>query len=202
MQMLRRDHWLAGLVVFAVSGCATVSQTADVSADLPAFQRVDEHLYRGGQPSLEGLRQLKQMGVKTVVSLRHRTRVTEEEERAVKSLGMRWVNLPMLYWWRPTPQQIRQFITLVDQPDNQPVFVHCRKGQNRAGIMTAIYRIVRQHWTPEQAYEEGRQLGLVSWNVMTRNLLYHEIPRTFKVTAAGSPGDFPRAPELARTLSH
>lgn len=165
------------LGALALSGCATLSRPAASIPDLPGFQQVDHFFYRGGQPSPDGIRQLHRMGVKTIVSLRHPTNATMQEERVATSLGMRWVRLPMRFWWRPSPEQIREFLALVGDPRSHPVFVHCRKGQNRAGIMTAIYRVARHGWTPEQAYEEGRQLGLVRWNPMTRRILHREIPR-------------------------
>jgi len=178
----RRGVRLIGVVACAsgalvLSGCATVSSPAAGIPDLPGFQQVDPSLYRGGQPSPDGIRQLHRMGVTTIVSLRHRTNSTMEEERVATSLGMCWVRLPMHFWWRPSPEQISAFLALAANPSNQPVFVHCRKGRNRAGIMTAIYRVAQHGWTPERAYEEGRQLGLVRWNLLTRRILHQEIPR-------------------------
>ena len=90
---------------------------------------------------------------------------------------MRRVSLPMHYFWRPSDAQIRRFLAIVNDPANRPVFVHCRLGRNRAGVMVALYRIVHQGWTPHDAYAEGRRLGLVPWNPMTRDLLFREVPR-------------------------
>ena len=166
--------------MFLAAGCATGPRLG-ASNELPAFYQVEDGFYRGGQPSPEGLRRLAQMGVKTVISLRHRSHAMDWERTLTEQLGMRWVNIPIYYFWRPTEVQIRQFLALVTDPANRPAFVHCRLGQNRAGIMVAIYRIAHQGWTPQQAYAEGRRFGLVPWNPMSRYCLFREVPHRFVV---------------------
>ena len=158
----------------AMSGCATARPSAGVAGDLPAFRQVDEGYYRGGQPSPEGLRRLARMGIRTVINLRHHTTRMDEERRLAESLGMRWINIPIWYFWRPSDQQIRQFLVVATTPANRPVFVHCRQGRNRAGIMTAMYRVAYQGWEPKRAYAEGQDCGLTPWNVLTRWILLHK----------------------------
>src|SRR5438552_1763622 len=59
------------------------------------FHKVNDNLYRGGQPSGEGLRSLARLGVKTVIDLRGSGDRAEAEEEAVKAAGMRYVSVPM-----------------------------------------------------------------------------------------------------------
>lgn len=179
---------IVGTVLLA-QGCATIPPSAlSGGRDLPAFRQVDEGLYRGGQPSRAGLEQVHRMGIKTVMCLRQPSKAMDEERRLVEQMGMRWVNIPMWFWWRPSDQQVQQFLTIVDDSANRPVFVHCRQGWNRAGIMTAIYRVVRQGWEPHRAYAEARQLGLIPWNLLSRHLVLHEALREYAVSPAPSPG--------------
>jgi protein tyrosine/serine phosphatase len=42
----------------------------------------------------------------------------------------------------------------VDDPANQPVYVHCVGGRHRTGVMTAIYRMIDDKWTPDRAFQE------------------------------------------------
>jgi protein tyrosine/serine phosphatase len=164
-----------------VQGCAASVFSRTGSRDLPAFSQVNEGLYRGGQPSPEGFRQLQRMGIKTVISLRQPSAAMEKERRLVEQLGMRWVNIPMWFWWRPSDRQVHQFLRLMDDPANRPVLIHCRQGWNRAGIMAAIYRVARQGWEPKRAYAEARRLGLVPWNLLSRHLVLHEAAREYAV---------------------
>ncbi len=163
--------WVAGVCSgLLAAGCAAGGASAGTN-DLPAFRQVDEGYYRGGQPSPEGIQQLARMGVRTIINLRHHTAQMDQERQRAEQLEMQWVNLPLWYFWHPSDQHIQQFLALVTDPAHRPVFVHCRQGRNRAGIMTAIYRVAYHGWTPKRAYAEGRTYGLVPWNVFTHWLL-------------------------------
>lgn len=182
--------------LLVVQGCATIPSLPGRSRDLPMLYQVDEGLYRGGQPSLAGIRQLGQMGIKTIVCLRQPSLTVREERRLAEQLGMRWVSLPMWFWWRPSEKQIRKFLAVAEDPASRPVFVHCRQGWNRAGIMVAIYRMVYHGWPARQAYAEARQFGLVPWNLASRHLLFREVPRKW---ASAAPAAFlPPSSQLSK----
>lgn len=174
---------LAGGVLI-VQGCATTALRAHQAQELPAFQQVDDGLYRGGQPSQAGLEQLQRLGIKTIISLRQPSKAMEEERRSTEQLGMRWVNIPMWFWWRPSDKQVHQFLSIVSDPAQRPIFMHCRQGWNRVGIMAAIYRVAYQHWEPRRAYAEARYLGLVPWNLLSRYVILHESRREYLVSTS------------------
>jgi len=158
-------------------GCAhTPNQAAPTIRNLV---QVDDGLYRGAQPSADGMRQLASMGIKTIVDLRRYSRDMDEERRLAEQLGIRWVSLPVWVWSRPSEAQMREFLAIAGDPSQRPVFVHCRLGRNRTGVMAALYRIAMQGWTPSRAYEEGRQLGLTPWNPVARCAVLRDIPRWF-----------------------
>lgn len=184
--LLRFGTLIGGVLL--LQGCATTALQVQQTHELPAFHQVDEGFYRGGQPSRAGLEQLQRMGIKTIISLRQPSKVMEEERRLAEQLGMRWVHIPMWFWWRPSDKQVHQFLAIVSDPAQRPVFMHCRQGWNRAGIMTAIYRVARQGWEPRRAYAEARQLGLVPWNLLSRYVVLYETRREYAVTPAPSPG--------------
>ena len=52
-----------------------------------------------------------------------------------------------------------RFLKLLADPANRPVFVHCKWGTDRCGMMAAVYRIVVQRWTKERALAEMERLG-------------------------------------------
>lgn len=162
-----------GVLVAALAGCARVSLPSGGAAALPHFFRVDHAVWRGGQPTPEGFRQLAALGVKTVVDLRSEG-ARETERDLVESLGMRWVHLPMRIYWRPSETQITAFLQVIDDPVNRPVFIHCRQGEDRTGALIALYRVARQGWRPQDAYAEARSLGLAGWNVFVRHLVFRD----------------------------
>jgi tyrosine-protein phosphatase SIW14 len=58
----------------------------------------------------------------------------------------------------PPPEDlVTRFLQLVADRANQPVFVHCERGQDRTGALTAIYRLTHDHWTLDRVYAEMRQ---------------------------------------------
>jgi|GEM_PF-336534 len=165
---------VCGLVA-SLQGCAML-QFRRSAQPLPHFMQVDEGLARGGQPSPDGVRQLATMGVKTIVNLRWPSRQTDQERRLAEQLGMRWIGIPVRAWWCPSKAQIRRFVAIATDPAQRPVFVHCRFGRNRTGVMVAMYRTVQHQWTPRQALAEACSLGLSPWNPLARGRILDGFP--------------------------
>ncbi len=146
------------LILFLLCGCVYLSYFRDPFLDIPNFHQVDDILYRGGQPNKEGIERLKSLGVKTVISLRGEDKIIEEK-RLVTSLGMRFFNIPLSVYKKPTDEQVFKFLKIVLDKDNQPVFLHCESGRDRVGAFVALYRVVVCGWTPKQAYKEAKKYG-------------------------------------------
>lgn len=121
---------------------------------LPNFAKVSDNLYRGAQPTAEGFRRLKEMGVKTVVNLRSFT----SDRRKLRGTGLRYVHI-YCKAWHPEDEDTIKFLKVMQDPDNYLVFVHCMQGADRTGYMVAAYRVVEQGWTIEEAVEEMHNFG-------------------------------------------
>lgn len=126
-----------------------------VTADIENFGKVNDNYYRGSQPDAAQFAELKKLGIKTIVDLR-KDSVAESADWA-RSAGLNYVNIPLTTKQAATPAQIEYFLKLVNDQANWPVFVHCKGGRHRTGEMTAIYRITRDGWTAQQAYEEMKK---------------------------------------------
>lgn len=128
--------------------------------DLPNFHKVHPFLYRSGEPSSKGLAQLKNMGIATVIDLRGNPERTFDEGRQVRSLGMKYINLPMSSQ-PPTRDQVRIFTKEVEEAAsgkaNGSVLVHCAHGSDRTGCMVGIWRVTHDHYSYEKAYQEMRK---------------------------------------------
>lgn len=116
--------------------------------------RVNPRLYRGGQPSEEGLARLAQLGVGTVVNLRHESSLVERERRLVEARGMRYVSIPLDGATTPSDEKVAKFLELLAREPNERVFVHCRRGAERTGVMVAAARIAFDGWESERALAE------------------------------------------------
>jgi len=59
----------------------------------------------------------------------------------------------------PTPTQLHQFLAVVEDTTQYPIFIHCKAGKDRTGAMTAVYRMERCGWTKNEALEEMDSFG-------------------------------------------
>jgi protein tyrosine/serine phosphatase len=121
---------------------------------LPNLCRVSDDLYRGAQPTAEGFRQLKAMGVRTVINLRS---LYNDRER-IAGTGLGYEEIPMVPWHAENEDVVR-FLRLVADRSRAPFFVHCYYGADRTGMLCAVYRIVIQGWTKDEAIAEMTQGG-------------------------------------------
>ncbi len=116
------------------------------------FGKVNDTYYRGGQPREKDVGQLKQLGVKTIIDLR-KDKKPQEADWAARA-GLSYFNIPLLPGRAATEEQANYFLSLVNDPANWPVYVHCKGGRHRTGALTAIYRITHDGWTATQAFDE------------------------------------------------
>jgi len=119
------------------------------------FGRINSQYYRGAQPDDADYRDLAVMGIHTVIDLTADGRVNEQ--RLVEKAGMKFYRIPMTTSDRPSETAVAQFLKLVNDPANQPVYVHCQGGRHRTGVMTAVYRMTQDGWTADRAYQEMKQ---------------------------------------------
>jgi protein tyrosine/serine phosphatase len=119
------------------------------------FGCVNENYYRGAQPKERDYKELAAIGIKTIVDLEREGEAGEQ--KLVELAGMRFYRIGMSARSKPDLAQIDQFLKIVNDPVNQPVFVHCHGGRHRTGIMTAIYRMRNEGWTAERSYNEMKQ---------------------------------------------
>jgi len=131
----------------------------DPFTEIPNFYRVDERLYRGGQPKPEGYKKLQALGIKTVISLRGENENTGNEKETLTTLGINFYNLPMSVYSRPKDEQVLLFLETVLNKNNQPVFLHCESGRDRTGAIVAMYKVVVSGSTIKQAYKEAKNMG-------------------------------------------
>src|SRR5262245_26396244 len=120
---LKRVMTTAVLVLFA---SAAIPAPADEPSypELPNFHKVDDGLFRGGQPTAGGIARLKELGVRTIVNLRHEPKRVQAEEKEALEAGLRYFSVPMYGLSPPTGEQVTRVLALFGDPDNWPVFVH------------------------------------------------------------------------------
>jgi len=144
------------IIALAALSTAQTSQSEKSSnVQIKNFGCINEKFYRGAQPTEKDYADLAAMGVKTVIDLQREGIASEQS--LVEGQGMKFYRIPMSDKSRPAAEQAELFLKIVNDPENQPVFVHCAGGRHRTGAMSAIYRMTHDGWSADQAYLEMKR---------------------------------------------
>jgi protein tyrosine/serine phosphatase len=162
---LRTCHFLVALTF--ILSLSHVARAQEAGPDLKSikiknFGQMDDRFFRGAQPKGKDYKDLKSLGIKTIIDLREDP---EPYERPmVEALGMKYINIPMIAKKYPTLEVTEQFLKTVNDPETGKFYVHCAGGRHRTGAMGAVYRFQFYDWNFEQVYKEMKQYDFyTSW---------------------------------------
>lgn len=150
------SSWLKLLVVaFLIFLSCDFLYARSESEEIPVFAPVNDWLYRGGQPREEGFDKLKSKGIRTVVNFRDEPKWIEWERKQVESRGMKYVSLPWNITRSVKPELSDQLFEVLDDPKNRPVFMHCKHGRDRTGVMSTLALMRYENLSEKEAKEEA-----------------------------------------------
>ena len=132
---------------------------------VPNLHKVSDTLYRSAQPTSEGMKNLKAMGIKTILDLRE----FHSDKDLIGNVGLGYERIPMSPW-HPEEQDAVAFLRIVTDPKNSPILVHCQHGADRTGLMCALYRVAVQGWTKKEAIRE-MELGGYGFHAIWFNIV-------------------------------
>ncbi len=161
---IRRGAAIAAASVFLFTGVGCASTPAANRPEtwaqpvklegVPNLYRVSDELYRGDQPSPQGMQNLKQLGLKTIINLRS----LHSDRDEIGETGLAYEHIFMKAW-HPEEEDVVRFLKITTDPKRAPVLVHCKHGSDRTGAMIAVYRIAVQGWSKAEAIREMTQGG-------------------------------------------
>lgn len=168
--MKRSFHSLAICLLLVIDGVATAQAPSIPTTEaiqrpsswatsvklegVPNLFRVTPSLYRSAQPSSDGMKNLKALGVKTIVNLR--SFHSDRDKIGTNELGYEHIYMKA---WHPEREEVIKFLKIANDPSRGPILLHCQHGADRTGTMVAIYRIAMQGWSKEEAIREMREGG-------------------------------------------
>lgn len=124
---------------------------------------VENQIWRGSQPlTTEDYDQLTKLGVKTIISLRWEKEVISESRKQAEARGIEFINVPFKANVGPSEEQLKQIFSIFENASKKPVYLHCIFGKDRTGLIFALYRVKKQGWTKEAAYDEWLKFGFAS----------------------------------------
>ena len=137
------------IMAMILVGCSATK----VTHGIPNLRVVNKNVYRGGQPTDEGIRWLESQGVTTIVKLNE----AEPEPWG----GYRLKECPIgneemvfnLPAWK-----VEYGVGCIRHSPGK-VFVHCLHGQDRTGLIVAAYRVRVEHWSKAKAEKEMLKYG-------------------------------------------
>ncbi|MCX7702975.1 MAG: tyrosine-protein phosphatase [Planctomycetota bacterium] len=163
---LRKISFMLFVLLFSLTGsvCSSPSPPPPhfakrLPGPIDRFALVGEGVYRGGQPDEKGVKELKRLGVRTVIDLRSSER--KEYDDLLAKNGIEHIRIPMsdISGEPPTEEQVKKFFEIVSDPSKKPVFFHCRRGVDRTGVFCALYRIEIDGWENSEASKEMQFFG-------------------------------------------
>ena len=154
--------WLVAAIVLIGSVWAVDFVWRDLSyrneklalSGVPNFGRITPRLYRGGQPSEDGIAGLRALGVNTIISFTLGEEGARAEAAQAARLGMNYVSLPWSTEDVPDPEQVHVFLDYLRDHPELTVFVHCKAGADRTGVMIALARMTLDRWPAQKAVDE------------------------------------------------
>ncbi|MBC7419767.1 MAG: tyrosine-protein phosphatase [Bdellovibrio sp.] len=126
---------------------------------IPEFHQVNKNIYRGGYPQNGDLADLSKQGIKTIIDIDNDSTFAQDEQRIAESFGMKYIFSPMSAFSAPGNQQVDSLLKNLQDATLFPIFIHCKHGQDRTGVIVGLYRFQVDGWTSRVAYDEMLKFG-------------------------------------------
>lgn len=167
------------VVSLAALSCAALLLTTNVAsaqenrpadwatpvAEAQNLYRIHQDFYRSAQLDSKDVALLQSLGIKTVVSLRS----FHSDDKLLKDSSIRLQRVGINTWSINDQNVIAALRAIKAAEKDGPVLLHCLHGADRTGLVTAMYRILYQAWSKEQAMEELIKGGY-GYHSMWRNI--------------------------------
>jgi len=186
---------IAASLVVAVSSVAWGEDTAAVRNErwaapisldgVPNLHQITPTLYRSEQPTPLGFQNLEKLGIRTVINLR----AFSNDDDEVRGTALRTERVKILTW-NVDDAQVIEVMRMLRDTGNGPFLIHCKHGADRTGLMSAMYRVLEQGWTVDDALAELTGGGY-GYHAMWKNILRYvrsaDVDKLRAAIAAGSP---------------
>ena len=132
---------------------------------VPNLHQITPTLYRSEQPTPQGFRNLEKLGIRTVINLR----AFNNDEKEARGTSLRTERVKILTW-NVDDAHVIEVMRMLRNPENGPFLIHCQHGADRTGLMSAMYRVLEQGWSVDDALAELTDGGY-GYHAMWKNIL-------------------------------
>ena len=161
--------------------------------------RIEPDLYRSAQPDGAGFRQLAALGVKAVLDLKG----GDGDADTARGTSLKLLHVPMTAWGL-RDDRVLEALRILSDPANRPLIVHCQHGADRTGALMALYRVVVQGWSKEDAIREMNEGGYNHSSLfknLDRYVRVANVEGLRKQLGIAAPQTSPKTPILAAAAS-
>ncbi len=149
MRKLLLTHFI---FIFVIAGTQLLSaQSSDsilTEINIKNLHKVDSGVYRSKQPNKEQFIALENGGIREVLNLRRLHSDNKEAENTNLKLYHIKVRAEAI-----KEQHLLQVLKIIKNREGD-ILIHCHHGSDRTGAVIAMYRIVFQGWSKEEAINE------------------------------------------------
>lgn len=131
--------------------------------------QVSESVWRGPRPTtIDDVLELKERGFQTILNLERgwfeflHGEMNVETKRCL-TVGLSPVNIHLGIYAPPTLPELTASLIVLTDPKFGKVYVHCKHGVDRTGMVIAAYRMMAQRWSFGKAKEEMLAMGFHNW---------------------------------------
>ena len=146
-------------LTLALQFTAAPAQAASEVEDIPNLFKMNDNLYRGGRVTAAGMKQLKKMGVTTIINIENDEDAIKADKKFAAANGMRYISIPFDTWKTPSDAKVDSVLKLLQDRSLGPVYLHCKHGRDRTGMIMGLYRVEAEGWHPKTAYKEMKDRG-------------------------------------------
>ena len=104
-----------------------------------------------------------ELHIKTILDLETNNSLVEAERKAADKNGVTFISIKLpASISKASDERMKQIIAILKDPGYYPLYVHCRHGDDRTGLVIGLYRHLVEGMPAEEAYQEMKQLGFHS----------------------------------------
>lgn len=140
------------------------------------LHRITPTLYRSAQLSREDVPELQKLGIRKVISFR----AFHADDGILAGTQIKMQRIRINTWYIRDEDMVAALKALRTADQDGPVLIHCQHGADRTGLVSALYRMVYQGWTREQALDELQHGGYgfhPIWQNITNYLKHVDVER-------------------------
>lgn len=154
---MKRNIFIFPLLFLIITTVAAQHPAAEKiilqNSKLNNFYKMDEGVYRSEQPSQKDFKALEAFGIKEVLNLRRFHSDNNEAEGTTLKLHRLKTHAHSI-----SEKQMVEALRIIKDRQG-PILIHCKHGSDRTGGVLAMYRIVFQNYTKEEAIKEMKKGG-------------------------------------------